>query len=63
MGARVHGGEVALGLAESGELAFLGIGIEAFGGEMPATMDAEVDDGVEPGGPAGERLLAQTVDS
>ncbi len=52
--AGVEVGEVALGVAEVGEVAGFGVGVEGGGSGVPAAVGALVDDGFEPVAPAEE---------
>ena len=58
-GAFVKTGEVGLGMAQVGEVADLGVGIETVRGEVPMTVDAVMDRGVEPITPADDGAAAQ----
>lgn len=55
----VEVGEVALGVAESGEVTGLGVGVESGGGEVPVAVDALVDDGFEPVAPAEDGAVGE----
>jgi len=51
-GAFVQKGEVGLGMAQVGEVAGFGVGIETGRGQVPVAVGAVMDRGVEPVAPA-----------
>jgi len=61
-GAFVETGEVGLGVAQVGEVAGFGGGIETGRGQMPMTVDAVMDGGVEPVAPADDGILNPSKD-
>ena len=61
-GAGVETGKIGLSVAQVGEVAVLGVGIETSRGQVPVTVDAVMNRGVEPITPADDGAAGQDFD-